>query len=592
MSKLNWNKLPNQPEFDRVVEAFFMNENADLGADAYAVNGRGGDAGIDIHIRRDGRLNIVQLKFFPEGFSGGWTDRRKQILKSFKSALQHDPDDWTLVIPATLTHEERKYVTELPLRQRPPLTKPVVTVFDQPKLDMLAAKHADLVTYFTRDEIMDAVRTLNQEKALLVDTDDLTERFAALVKQGDSLDPDWRVVPTTHDGVVGTTFVAKNAQAAERSPIILKLSTEFGPDHAELKESFEKFMAFGAPDRIDLPADVVKAFKVEGPPAFAKESESGEVTFAPAVDDHESKPFTVVFYDGDRRAATFPGTTSWVGSAQLGASVRATFYNALTINILLPFDKSEPVNLSLNLSFAGREPAEVARAVTLLEHLHSGYAPAFELEDTEVARLLPADPDQAAFGQDLPEIFTHKGIAEDLIVVQEKTSLYFPYPDHIPSEDRLDLRCLRLLLEGKCIVMPAWNEFNMTLDGQDNEGLRKLLTSPQPARIQTEGFGYNLFGHDVIVGTLGMYSPQMKVVNPDSISDALVSNTAEGMTLTIRTVEGYGVWAFLPDRYVADADGKVCPVSLGLAGVPDAPDIARAREADAVDESPKLAELG
>jgi hypothetical protein len=363
------------------------------------------------------------------------------------------------------------------------------------------------------------------------------------------------------------------------------MSAEFGPEHEELKENFENFMAYGTPERLDLPDSVVKEFTVEGPPAFAKTTEGGEVSFIPDPKKHTPRPFTLAFYSEGRRIASFPGTTTWVGAAQLGGSIRVNFYNALNLDLQLPFDRTAPVNMKLNLSFGGREPSEVVRAVTLLEHLQVGYAPAFELEGDEIARMLAAAPGQSAFGDDLPEILEHKSIAEDLIFVQQQTSLYFRYPIAIPGHDRLYLRCMRLLLEGKCIVTPDYREFNQVLSGQDGEALRTLLTGgPLPMRIQSEGFGFEIFGHEIELGEVAMYAPQMSVVDPAPIIEALGNGTAEGIPLTLQCVDGYGVWAFLPDRHQADPDGKVRPVSLGLEGIADPPDIARALGAKVLDE--------
>jgi hypothetical protein len=486
VASLDWSKLPNQREFDRLVEAFFVNENSDLGKEAYAVNGRGGDEGIDIHIRRRGRLNIVQLKFFSEGFSGGFKDRRKQILKSFKSALKHDPDEWTLVIPATLTSAERKYVVELPNRQRPPLTRPTITVFDQPRLDQLVAKHPDLVTYFSRDELLEAAKMYNQEKALLVDQSDLSSRLAALAKQGNTLDPDWRMDTFTQGDVTGTILVAKHPHAAARSPITLKLNASFGSADTELRERFEKVLAYGTPERVDLPASVVKDLTVEGPPAFARSTESAEISLIPAASEHVGRPFTLAFYDGDRRVASFTGETTWLGGAKVGASIHALFYKALTATLELPFDKKSPVSMSMSMSFAGREPAEVVRAVTLLEHVHSGFAMVLELDGDELTRMLPRDPAQSALGGARPEIFSHKSIAEDLVAVQEATSLYFPYPEAIPPDDRVYLRCLRLLLEGRCIVLPGYREFNQVLTGPG----RRSPAAPSQQRTAADAHGH------------------------------------------------------------------------------------------------------
>ncbi|MET0837301.1 MAG: hypothetical protein ABWY19_00865 [Marmoricola sp.] len=83
MSAIAWTRL-TQPEFDRLVEALFMAEHKDIPRDTFVVTGRGGDKGIGIHIRRDGRLIIVQLKSFPKGFRRlreGPTRRDPRILQ-------------------------------------------------------------------------------------------------------------------------------------------------------------------------------------------------------------------------------------------------------------------------------------------------------------------------------------------------------------------------------------------------------------------------------------------------------------------------------------------------------------------------------
>jgi hypothetical protein len=209
-----------QPEFDRIVESLFMREHRDIPKDAFVVNGRGGDQGVDIHIRRDGRLIIVQLKYFPEGFSGGFRDvRQGEIRESFKTALQHDPDEWWLVLPTTATPNERKYVDGLLKRNAKDRTKPHIVIFDRPKLDTLAAKHQELVTYVKRDELREAAKDYNAEQALLIDKDDLLARVAALARQSETLDPDWRLGIFTDGDVMGTTLRAKHPHAAEKSPV-------------------------------------------------------------------------------------------------------------------------------------------------------------------------------------------------------------------------------------------------------------------------------------------------------------------------------------------------------------------------------------
>ena len=87
-SRIDWERI-KQHEFDRAVESLILRLHADSGSRPYAINGKGGDHGIDVAVDTpDGFVEIVyQLKYFPEGFSGKWGGGRKpQIMKSFNTA--------------------------------------------------------------------------------------------------------------------------------------------------------------------------------------------------------------------------------------------------------------------------------------------------------------------------------------------------------------------------------------------------------------------------------------------------------------------------------------------------------------------------
>lgn len=580
MGAIDWGRL-NQPDFDRVVEAFFMAENADLPQDAYAVNGRGGDGGIDIHVRRDGRLTIVQLKYFPEGFSGGWAGtRRGQIRSSFKSAVSHRPDEWWLVVPTTLTPRERRFVEGLPQRHTPKLIKPTVVVFDGPALDGLAAKHPGLVVYFKRDELRDAAKDYSQERALLVDKDDVLARVAALSKQADTLHPDWRLGLFTEGDIVGTTLVAKHSHAAERSPITLSLNATFGPDEEELRKSFVRAMSYGTPERIDLPGSVVSNFTVDGPEFVAHTSNNVAVSWWPANPDSVGRPVSLVFYgDRDVPVASFSGKTTWTGAAAVGASLRATFFDTVSLEFLLPFDKSNEVRITVGLEMAGRNPSDVVRAVSLLEQLESAHAVTIELDGAKLARLLTRERANFPFGENRADIIAHRDIAADLVVIQDATSRHFGYPAEVEFADVVYVRCLRLLLEGKCVVLPGQREFTPKLNGRDGEHIRQLLNENYMSLvIELENFGQELFGHNIYVGPARVYAPQVRAVDPEAALAALDARTAEGHEVIIRARDDYGFWMYLLDRYIDTPDDKLRPTSLGLAGFADAADVPRALE--------------
>lgn len=580
VSVIDWGAL-TQPVFDRVVEAFFLRENSDLPRDAYAVNGRGGDDGIDIHIRRDGRLTIVQLKYFPEGFSGGFKEtRRAQILASFKSALKHRPDEWWLVVPSTLTPGERKYVIELPRRQKPKLSKPAVVPFDRPKLDGLAAAHPDLVECFKRDELLEAAKVYNQERAVLVDKDDAVARVAALSKRADTLHPDWRLDFFTKGDVVGTILVARHPQAAQRSPITVSISATFGPDYEDLRRSFERAMSYGTPDRIELPASVVSDLKVDGPAFIAHTSNNVKVIWVPSDPDSIGKPCNLAFYnDQGALSASFTGKTTWTGAAQVGASIRALFFDVVTVEFLLPHDRSVGARLNIDLDVAARDPADVARAMALLEQLESVHSIGFELDGAELARLTTQERAAAPSDADRAWLTTHARTAADLSVVQEATHRHFPYPEEVDFREQVYLRCLRLLLEGKCVVLPGVREITSRLNGTDGDGIRQLLSGDYLSLVvDQENFGLKVFGHDISIGPVRLYAPQVSAVDAAAAREALATGTAQGRELTLRCRDDYGLWIFLPERYIDAGDGKLRPASLELPGFIDPPDVARPLE--------------
>src|SRR5690349_12165619 len=115
---LHWGAL-TRDEFERTVEALVVRVVASKQPHlvARAFDGRGGDGGIDIEVvDRDTnqRVQILQLKHFPEGFSGGFREvRRRQITESFRAALRQDMDEWTLVVPRKPTPAELDFLAAL-----------------------------------------------------------------------------------------------------------------------------------------------------------------------------------------------------------------------------------------------------------------------------------------------------------------------------------------------------------------------------------------------------------------------------------------------------------------------------------------------
>jgi hypothetical protein len=96
---VDWERI-GQPQFDRIVEAL-VHRMYDATTTVEAVNGRGGDGGIDIKVTSGRRVRIFQLKYYPDGFpTASYKGRRTSILKSFERAMLHDPGSGSWWCPA------------------------------------------------------------------------------------------------------------------------------------------------------------------------------------------------------------------------------------------------------------------------------------------------------------------------------------------------------------------------------------------------------------------------------------------------------------------------------------------------------------
>ena len=140
---IDWTTI-SEDHFNEVVEALLVKEwTTPSGLRAEAIDGRGGDEGIDVGVwRGDSLVHVFQLKYFREGFSGyAKKTRRDQIAGSFERALKAHPglSDWSLVIPSKGSLPERKYVSLLSAG------KAIRThTMGSTQLDLLLAKHPEL----------------------------------------------------------------------------------------------------------------------------------------------------------------------------------------------------------------------------------------------------------------------------------------------------------------------------------------------------------------------------------------------------------------------------------------------------------------
>jgi hypothetical protein len=264
---IDWDRL-DQPRFDRIVEVLVYRR---FQGKVRAVNGRGGDGGIDIEIIDDeGRLWILQLKYFPEGFSGGFTPRRQQIKASLDSAVNnHDPDKWSLVFPGTLAPGEHEFVTGLSPRPKPEIGRTI----DRTVLDSWLADDPALDAFLQRDpttELERLARLYTQERSALVDgASDLFGRVQALGDVIDSTDEDYTA--DFHRSGDEVSLIVRPQHPGARPTTISVELRPFADENAELREHLDRTIGYGTSDPLRIPQRAIDRYTSKAP-GSSKES--------------------------------------------------------------------------------------------------------------------------------------------------------------------------------------------------------------------------------------------------------------------------------------------------------------------------------
>jgi hypothetical protein len=254
----------------------------------------------------------------PEGFSGGFIKRRQQITRSFVRAMSHKPDVWKLVVPCTLTIEERQFVDALGDEH-----DVKIDVLDRAQLEPRLANHADLVDYFTRDQARAAAKDYGREQALLAGgLPDLTQRLGALGRVVAGSDRDWTVDFGLQGDMALYTLRPKHPRAHLTSPITLTLDSVFGPQHRTTELAWRAAQGFGASNAGVLTSDIVKRLTITGPDWIAGTSENVEVSWTPLAGELQAGALvSLQLLDGhDELLSCHEGNLTWLNTGNLGYS--------------------------------------------------------------------------------------------------------------------------------------------------------------------------------------------------------------------------------------------------------------------------------
>lgn len=538
---IKWEQL-GQSAFDEAVEVLITRRFKNTGT-VTVVDGRGGDGGIDIlYVGHDNHRRILQLKYFPEGFSAGWAStRRPQIRKSFTAALQHQPDEWTLVVPRLLTPHEREFVENLNDGNTPP----TISIIGRNDLDDWLAEDSDLDTYLQRNPttaLQQMARDFNMEKAAILNGwSDVAERVRNLGRVVDGVDPDWTIDFARIGDTQALTIRPQHPRAAERNPLGITIQTSA----LEEVESahIERALGYGTSSPIVVPGEAVESITITGPTFLAGPWPPGEVHIEPASHTPSiGKSIEFRIWDGDTVAASYEGTITHAGRGGFGGTIDASFFDGrLVANIHLPHnpDISElpdraaaKPGIGLHVEYGPDDPrlvADVLEAARLIR-LSSRLEVHVDGQHAATVGAFPP-PTEEDFGDNL----AIEQYAEDLAVVQRHCKQYFGIPRFIQPGERVAMRVARLLVDGHIVTSPKAQLYAVELTGKDSPELRAKLREPRPIAWRSPvPYTVTVGERTLNIGEVYAIHPAAVVDNLREVIGALDAGTGDGIRVDYR----------------------------------------------------------
>lgn len=564
--RIIWPKL-DEVTFNDLVESLLVREFTREGMVAMAVDGRGGDGGIDVDVRArrtQQLIHIFQLKYFPEGFSGGHLNRRSQIRGSLREALKltRPPPVWTLVVPRKVTVKERQAVRKM--RKGHPVRIEFMT---PPELDDLLAKHPDIERRFTIDREVEILSVFRREGAALVKAGDLRSELGLMSDRLHSRSEYWGTAFSVGpDGTPVESFFPKRADASEREPLGINLTLGFSPDDNDLKKRFEMALKFGPIESVKLPARVIKSLEKVGPEWFSETLEGIALQVGPAGNAHLPLPVRVDVRDKSERVrATLRGTTTALAAGYGGTTVDVKLEGGVSQRWMLPSSVKESGSVTFETNFIGASAREIRRALRFLERADGEGVFGLSVDGAEPI-LLTFDP-----SHDSPHDPRFVAFIDDLCFLEDHFELSLHLPTRTDKSDLLWARIMRLLLEGHATAHPYNRTYGATLDGTRNPGLDVLLNEGQAVVIQESSFALQLFGETLEIDRVAYYSHHVLVDEAAAARDALAAGTAAGMKISLRPIDGLPWVIYAPEALEASGRTTVITQPWGLEGLREHP---------------------
>lgn len=516
--------------FERVVELLLQRKHQTEPREVQAVDGRGGDEGIDVDVTsRDGAIDIIyQLKYFPEGFSGGFSrTRRRQITKSFNAAMKHRPRRWVLVFPAKPTPKERAYVHKLAGGRRVE-----IAILGRDKLDLLMVENPDIHRHVTTGPLTEALRLSGNEHLALATPADLDRATVSLGKRINARSAFWGVnVTIGADGSIQQEFVPKRPDAFSNEPLGLKPEFRAGPAGDLAKAKLQELRAYGGPG-VAVNAEALASVELVGPDWFARNLKDVSVVFGP-VSVSKEVPIEVRLVDPSGATVQSLEGHSSMSRGQLGDRLDVLLDCGIEFEFKMPRN-DERVTVSVSTKHEGRRVHDVVASISFMDRLASNTGTMLEVWASDKCLFTFGQPDSPLVELS-PDAYTRQ-LVDDLLVLSNHFSVPLRLPEELTWAQREEIRKCRLVVDGKAVEERNFRELTVTLNGTTSNSWEETIQREAMMVVVETDVHFIVQGKRLPVRAQ-VFHPRAHVIEPQAVLAALRSQSAAGMRVRIGGVD-------------------------------------------------------
>lgn len=508
MVSIKWDKI-EQPEFDRIVEQLIYQEYSIQEFDnvkCVAVDGRGGDGGIDYLVTKNNEKIIFQFKYYPTGFPRREASRRKSIKDSFNTALKQNPTKWILVVPRNLTRSEQEFLKR-------ELRSDSVTVehWGMNKLDSLLVKYPRVDELFNADpSLVKMLRYAQGAEAVPRNFESLESSNRYLRKNLDLVSPNWGVNINNFYSTTTVAFIPKHAMAQKVEPVYVdyKLKNSDSYEMAELKRMQE----YGLNGSVKISHKNLEYSFFKGPADFKllNNQISGIVfNFNQGKDSKIDGQLNLL--DLHQNTSSYDLIYSEFNDGKSGKSFVGILNNVCKMRFYWKNSETKLINFEILDFNVDSSPSNQQRISRFLVSL---------LESREISLILEGRELFKASNnfQDEKEIENLKIIDEfatDLINIQNELNVYFEIQDEVRVWDRVWARILCLMLQGYMVQHPFKNELSIFIGEEYNQ--EELCREYRSVFTVNESTSHiTLHGKNLNIKGFSFYSPSAKIIKLSS----------------------------------------------------------------------------